>query len=214
MRLDEMSFREMIDELPLLPLSKRLSLIVGLWLVFLVLAYFLLWKNSLTMSAQLDGNIRESLARLDSQSQLLLDRPAIQAELNQLEAQLPLLKQSLPSERELASLLERINDLILNHGLKLVEFTPKEGLDREVMRVVPVKVNVRGSGEAIARLPNYIAALSRQVSLREFEMTYSSTDGGWQMTGELNAFAQLPLNASQPITQEFVTTQDEEPEKP
>ncbi|MEK9816179.1 MAG: type 4a pilus biogenesis protein PilO [Limnobacter sp.] len=194
MRLDEMSFRDLVDELPLLPFSKRLLLIAVLWLVFLVLGYVLFWKDSLTISTQLETNIQESLGRLDAQSQLLLDRPVIEAELAELEAQLPLLKMALPSERELASLLARINDVILDHELKLSEFTPKEPLNREVMRVVPVTVSVRGDGDAISRLPNHIAALSRQVSLKEFDMAYLPDEGGWQMTGELNAFAQLPTN--------------------
>jgi len=152
MRLDEMSFRDLVDELPLLPFSKRLLLIAVLWLVFLVLGYVLFWKDSLTISTQLETNIQESLGRLDAQSQLLLDRPVIEAELAELEAQLPLLKMALPSERELASLLARINDVILDHELKLSEFTPKEPLNREVMRVVPVTVSVRGDGDAISRL--------------------------------------------------------------
>lgn len=197
MRLDEMSFRNLADELPLLPWSKRLLLMGGLWLVFLVLGFFLFWKDSLAISTQLEVNIQESLARLDTQSQLLLDRPAIEAELAQLEVQLPLLKMALPSERELASLLERINQVILDHELRLAEFTPKEPLNREVMRVVPVTVSVRGNGDSISRLPNYIAALSRQVSLKEFDMAYLPDEGAWQMTGELNAFAQLPPNAPQ-----------------
>ncbi|EDM83755.1 type 4a pilus biogenesis protein PilO [Limnobacter sp. MED105] len=197
MRLDEMNFRDLAEELPLLPFSKRLLLIAGLWLVFLILGFLLFWRDSLTISTQLETNIQESLARLDTQSRLLLDRPAIEADLAELEVQLPLLKMALPSERELASLLGRINDLILDYELKLAEFTPKEPLNREVMRVVPVTISVRGDGDAIARLPNYIAALSRQVSLKEFDMAYLPDDGGWQMTGELNAFAQLPLNATQ-----------------
>jgi type IV pilus assembly protein PilO len=197
MRLDEMSFRDLADELPLLTVSQRLLLIAGLWVVFLMLGFFLFWKDSLTMSTQLDVNIQESLARLDTQSKLLLDRPVIEAELAQLEVQLPLLKMALPTERELASLLGRINDLILDNEIKLAEFTPKEPLNLEVMRVVPVKVSLRGSGDSISRLPNHIAALSRQVSLKEFDMAYLTEDRGWQMNGELNAFAQLPSDAQQ-----------------
>jgi type IV pilus assembly protein PilO len=197
MRLDEMSFRDLAGELPLLTVSQRLLLVAGFWAVFLVLGFFLFWKDSLTMSTQLDVNIQESLARLDTQSKLLLDRPVIEAELAQLEVQLPLLKMALPTERELASLLGRINDLILDNEIKLAEFTPKEPLNLEVMRVVPVKVSLRGSGDSISRLPNYIAALSRQVSLKEFDMAYSTEQRGWQMNGELNAFAQLPSDAKQ-----------------
>lgn len=207
MRLDEMSLREVADELFLLPVSKRLLLIGGLWVVLMVLGFFLFWKDSLTTSTQLEASTQESLARLDTQSRLLLDRAAIEAELARLEVQLPLLKMALPSERELASLLKRINDLILDHELKLAEFTPKEPLNREVMRVVPVTVSVRGDGSSIARLPNYIAALSRQVSLKEFDMAYSPDEGGWQMTGELHAFAQLRPDAPQLTSDKAETTE-------
>lgn len=214
MRLDEMSLRDLIEELLLLPFPKRLLLIAGIWLLVLVLGFILVWKNSLDTSTQLEVSIQESLARLDTQSQLLLDQPVIEAELAQLEVQLPLLKMALPSERELASLLERINDVILDHELKLAEFTPKASLNREVMRVVPVKVSVRGSGEAISRLPNYIAALSRQVSLSEFDMAYLPDGDGWQMTGELNAFAQLPKNAPTVVADEPAADQNVESQNP
>lgn len=197
MRLNEMNLRDLLDELPLLSYPKKLGLIAGIWLLFLMSGFFLFWKDSLSNSAQLENDIQASLARLDMQSQLLLDRPAIEAELARLEVQVPLLKMALPSERELAALLERVNDLFLDQELKLVEFTPLASLNREVMRVVPVKVSVRGDGDSISRLPNYIAALSRQVSLKEFDMAYLPEEKAWQMTGELNAFAQLPAHVPQ-----------------
>lgn len=196
MRLDDLNLRDLVDELPYLPFPKRVLLVAGIWLVFFVLSFFLYWKNHLDTSTQLEMSIQESLARLNAQSQLLLDQPAIEEELAQLEVQLPLLKKALPSERELASLLGRINDVILNNDLQLAEFTPMAPINQEVMRVVPVKVSVRGQSESIARLPNYVAALTRQVSLKEFEMVYVSEDARWQLTGELNAFAQLPTNLS------------------
>lgn len=214
MRLDEMSVQELGEELMLLTFSKRLLLIAGVWLVFLLLFFLLVWKNSLNTSQQLEIGIQESLARLDTQSQLLLDQAGIEAELAQLEAQLPLLKTALPSERELASLLARINQLILDHGLILAEFTPQASVNQEVMRVVPVKVSLRGDGEEISRLPNYIAALSRQVKLREFDMAYLPDGGGWQMNGELNAYAQLPANAPKIITDEPLAAQAGESQNP
>ena len=44
-------------------------------LLVLVLGFILVWKNSLDTSTQLEVSIQESLARLDTQSQLLLDQP-------------------------------------------------------------------------------------------------------------------------------------------
>lgn len=217
MRLDEMNFRDLADQLPRLSFPQRMLLIAGFWVVFLVLGFFLFWKSHLDTSTQLETNIQDSLTRLNAQSQLLLDQPAIEAELAQLEVQLPLLKMALPSERELASLLGRINSVILDNDMQLAEFTPMPPINQEVMRVVPVKVSVRGASEAIARLPNYVAALSRQVSLKEFEMLYLIEGASWQLTGEINAFAQLPLNlppVTTPTTPETIAQAPEEKQTP
>jgi type IV pilus assembly protein PilO len=194
MRLDELSLETLKEELPLMRVSTRIATIVLAWLVLGVLGFFVFWSSSLDRSMQLETDIQESLARLHSQSALLLEAPKVEAELAVLEAQLPVLKTALPSERELASLLARINEMILDQGLRLAEFTPQPPLNKEVMRVVPVKVSVRGEGKAISSLPNHIASLSRQVSLKEFEMVVEPTSGVWQIVGELNAYAQLPAN--------------------
>lgn len=191
MRLDELSFESLREELPLMGIAARIAVVLASWMVLGILSFFLFWRDSLDMNVQLESNIQQSLSRLQSQTQLLLEAPAVATELAALEAQLPVLKRALPTDRELASLLGRINEMILNQELKLSEFTPQPALNKEVMRVVPVKVSVRGQGDAISKLPNYIAGLSRQVSLKEFEMQVQPQSGDWQMTGELNAFAQL-----------------------
>ena len=198
MRLDELNFDALMEDLPLLTVQKRLGLIFGAWVVLGFVSFFAFWNSALDLSSKLEGDIQQSLSRLESKSQLLLEAPEIDANLALLEAQLPVLKMALPTERELASLLGRINELILKHELNLTEFTPEAPIIGEVMRVVPVKVSVRGHGEAVSSLPNYIAALSRQVRLKDFEMSVLTDSGDWQMTGQLNAFAQLPPNRSKP----------------
>lgn len=197
MNLNELSLKELATELPLLSFPKRLLVIAAVWLTLLMIGYFLFWKHDLETSQRLEMSIQESLGRLNLQSQLLLEAPTIEAQLAQLELQLPLLKMALPTERELASLLERINELILDQKLKLIDFTPGEPINQEVMRIVPVKVSVHGEGDAISRLPNQIASLSRQVSLKEFEMALVPESRTWKMTGALNAYAQLPTMTPQ-----------------
>ena len=195
MRLDEWDFRTFVEDLPLLGVLNRILLVLGVWVVLGIVCFLLFWKHSLDANSRLEMEIQGSLTRLDAQSLLLLEAPAIEAKLVQMEAQLPALTVALPTERELASLLGRINEVILDQELSLSEFTPQKSVDQEVMRVVPVKVRVRGQGGAIAKLPNQIASLSRQVSLKEFEMSVLPDSGDWQMNGELNAFVQLSANA-------------------
>jgi len=197
MRLDEINLNEWIQDLPNWKVRRRMAVIGACWLVFGVGFFFLFWQQSLESNVRLDSDIRGALTRLNAQSQMLVERPAIESELAALEAQLPVLKQALPSERELASLLERINGMILDHGLWLSEFKPEAAVNQEVMRVVPVMLNVRGQGATVAQLPNYIASLTRQVRLKNFEMSVMPDNSGWQLNGLLNAFAQLPASVPQ-----------------
>ena len=197
MRLDEINLNELIQDLPNWQLSRRLLVIAVCWVVFGVGFFFLFWQQSLDSNARLDEDIRSALTRLNTQSHMLVERPAIEAQLTVLEAQLPVLKMALPSERELASLLERINAMILDHGLRLSRFKPETPENQEVMRVVPVLLSVRGEGATVAQLPNYIASLTRQVRLKNFEMQVMPDNAGWQLNGQLNAFAQLPVSKPQ-----------------
>jgi len=197
MRLNEINANELLQDLPNWRLPQRILVILVSWLVFGVSFFFLFWQQSLESNARMDADIRSALARLNTQSQMLVERPAIEAELTVLEAQLPMLKKALPSERELASLLERINAMILDHGLHLSQFKPDAPENLEVMRVVPVELRVQGEGVKVAQLPNYIASLTRQVRLKNFEMLVMPDNSGWQLNGQLNAFAQLRVSKPQ-----------------
>jgi type IV pilus assembly protein PilO len=190
MSLDEWSLDEATDQLVQLGVAKRMLLVVALWMVLATGAFFVVWQDDLEQARQAETEIQTSLDKLKAESQLLLEQPAIELELAELELLLPELKKTLPSERELASLLGRINEMILDNSLRLAEFTPQKHQDLEVMRRVPVKLTVRGEGASIAKLPNHIASLSRQVTMKEFEMSLIPESGVWQLSGELNAFAQ------------------------
>ncbi len=190
MSLDNGSVNEAVDHLLELGVAKRILLILAIWLALAIGAFLLFWQDDLEQARQAETEIQTSLTQLKAQSQLLLEQPAIELELAELELLLPELKKTLPSERELASLLGRINEMILENTLRLAEFTPQQHQDLEVMRRVPIKLTVRGEGASIAKLPNHIASLSRQVTMKEFEMSLIPESGVWQLSGELNAFAQ------------------------
>jgi type IV pilus assembly protein PilO len=190
MSLDNWSVNEAVDHLLELGVAKRILLMLAIWLALAIGAFLLFWQDDLEQARQAETEIQTSLTQLKAQSQLLLEQPATELELAELELLLPELKKTLPSERELASLLGRINEMILENTLRLAEFTPQQHQDLEVMRRVPIKLTVRGEGASIAKLPNHIASLSRQVTMKEFEMSLIPESGVWQLSGELNAFAQ------------------------
>ncbi len=171
---------------------------LGVFVVIGLLAYVLVWREQLNQAQAMDEQINQLISDLDNETLLLLKSQKLRAELNLLEQQLPALKTALPTEAQVAVLLGRVNILLESSGLQLVEFSPQPVVDEEVMRVIPVKLVVRGNGMAIAKVPNQVVALSRQVGFEAFDMTIEE-DGAandWQLNAILRAYSQLPSGIS------------------
>lgn len=176
------------------------KIVVGLcvWLVVGLLAYVLVWREQLNQAQALDEQIEQLVSELDKETLLLLKSQKLHSELALLEQQLPALKKALPTQAQVAILLARVNALLENSGLQLVEFSPQAVVDEEVMRVIPVKLVVRGTGAAIAKVPNQVLGLSRQVGFESFDMAVQKDDAAnvWQLSATIKAYSQLPAGAS------------------
>lgn len=195
LQLNELDAETLLQQAHLLTWKQRLSMVAIFWLLFVVAGYFIWWRDDLSRAEQQNSDITEALSRLNAKSSLLLEQPKLEVDLAKLRAQLPVLKQSLPSDRELAALLDRINRVIQSNRMGLSEFVPEESQNQEVMRVVPVKLSVTGKGRDVALLPNHVARLTRQATLKDFEVVLSDNSGEWELHGQLLAYAQLPANA-------------------
>jgi Tfp pilus assembly protein PilO len=106
---------------------------------------------------------------------------------------LPELQKSLPTERQVADLLSRINMVIQSENTLLQEFVPQPSIPLEVMQVVPVRVVAYGIGESLAQFSNRLAKLSRQVNLKNFEIVALDNSEQWRLTGTIQAYTQLSL---------------------
>jgi Tfp pilus assembly protein PilO len=124
---------------------------------------------------------------------LLLRQPELEKQLATLRYQLPQLQKSLPTERQVADLLSRINMVIQSENTLLQEFVPQPSIPLEVMQVVPVRVVAYGIGESLAQFPNRLAKLSRQVNLKNFEIVALDNNERWRLTGTIQAYTQLSL---------------------
>lgn len=198
LQINELDAETLLSHAHLLTWKQRFSIVAIFWILFGVMGYFMWWRDDLAQAEQQNLEITDALSRLNSQSSLLLEQPKLEVDLAKLRAQLPVLKQSLPSDRELATLLDRINKVIQSNRMGLSEFVPEESQYQEVMRVVPVKLSVTGKGRDVSLLPNHVARLTRQATLKDFEVVLSETTGEWELHGQLLAYAQLPANAPQP----------------
>ncbi|MCQ8895310.1 type 4a pilus biogenesis protein PilO [Limnobacter humi] len=167
-------------------------------LVLLVLLYVALWRGQLEQSALNQQAIADLVSQLEKQSALLVEQPTIEDELAKLRVEIPALQKSLPDDKELTIFLSRLNATVQGSELKLAEFEPTEAKNLDVMRVVPVKVGVSGSGRAMSRFPNLVASMTRQANLDSFELQWRSTEKSWVLSGVLNAYAQLVPTQDKP----------------
>ena len=181
LQLNELDYKNLGRQLPLLTWQQRLGLVLVAWLVVALLGYAVWWRGQLEQAEQQHAQVAESMGRLLKKSSLLLEQPAVEIDLAKLRSQLPILQQALPTDRELADLLDRIHQVIRVNGMGLAEFVPAESSNQEVMRVVPVALAVSGEGRDVSRLPNHVAQLTRQATLKNFDVTLSDKGGGWKL---------------------------------
>ena len=198
LQLDELDWKNLGKQLHLLSWQQRTGIVAAAWVVVVSLAYAVWWRDQLEQVEQQHVQVADSMSRLLQKSNLLLEQPSIEIELAKLRSQLPVLQQALPSDRELADLLDRIHRVIQNNGMGLTEFVPAEPTNQEVMRVVPVNLAVSGEGRDVSRLPNHVAQLTRQATLKDFDVNLSEKGGVWRLQGTLQAYAQLPANTNPP----------------
>ncbi|WP_370262835.1 type 4a pilus biogenesis protein PilO [Limnobacter sp.] len=202
LQLDEFDLKNLWGRLHTVQLRHKVAIGLAIWALVLLGFFMLSWRGLIMQMHTNHAEIADRHQRLDAQSALLVNRVAIQQELLALEARLPALQRALPTDREMASLLDKINQMLRKQSLVLNDFTPKSMQDQEVMRLLPVTLSADGRGPDMARVPLNLARLSRQVRLANFEMVEQPNTGQWRLTGELHAFAQLGPVATKPASQE------------
>lgn len=120
-----------------------------------------------------------------------------------LELQLAVLKEQLPPESEVASLLKQVSDLGIKTGLDFRLWKPSDrrpgssGLYTEI----PVDVEVAGGYHAVAAFFDRIGKLPRIVNVSGLKMTSPKTDKGRlmiQTTFRATAFASVDAVAQPP----------------
>jgi len=122
----------------------------------------------------------------------------------ELAHQLAVLKEQLPPESEVASLLKQVSDLGIKTGLDFKLWKPSErrpgasGLYTEI----PVDVEVAGGYHAVAAFFDRIGKLPRIVNVSGLKMTSPKTDKGRlmiQTTFRATAFAAMDAAAQPPV---------------
>ena len=169
--------------------------VVALFFVFIAKPKIDAIKTLEQQIAQLNNDIQINQAKARRLDELKRENA-------ELAHQLAVLKEQLPPESEIASLLKQVSDLGIKTGLDFKLWRPSErrpgasGLYTEI----PVDVEVAGGYHAVAAFFDRIGKLPRIVNVSSLKMTNPKTDKGRlmiQTTFRATAFAAMDA-ATQP----------------
>jgi len=106
--------------------------------------------------------------------------PQLKLENEKLIKRLEDLKQQLPEEKEITSLLKQVSDLCIRAGLKVSLWKPeaKKTHPSGIVYEIPVKVELGGSYHSLGSFFSSLTKLNRIVNINDFRLTDPKPDKG------------------------------------
>jgi type IV pilus assembly protein PilO len=155
-----------------------LSLLPAVIIVTAVIFLFILPKNKEIKSLEIkiaaqENEIAKDQAKAAKLPQLTLENETLQKRLTEL-------KQQLPEEKEVSSLLKQVSDLCISAGLKVSLWKPegKRTHPSGIVYEIPVKVELTGSYHNLGHFFSSLTKLNRIVNISEFRLGNAKPDRG------------------------------------
>jgi type IV pilus assembly protein PilO len=158
---------------PLLDLPRWQRVVLGVvgLTAFTAAAYFLglagLESRVITLQMQRDSQ-RQELARLRA---IAADLTRFQREAVEVERQLELAKEKLPSEREMPVFYRTLSDAAVQAGLAVTLFQPQSSRVRDFYSEIPISLVAEGGYHDVGDFVGRVAALSRTTTIGELKLT-------------------------------------------
>jgi type IV pilus assembly protein PilO len=143
--------------------------VVGLGII-IGAAYFLMLSPLQIQVGQLRAQ-NESLQRELVQSRAIaaeIDR--YRREVVELEVKINVLKDKLPTEREMPAFYRSMSDAGIQAGLGVSLFQPRDGVTKDYVVEIPITVNAEGSYHQLGEFLERVARLPRVASLRDMKL--------------------------------------------
>lgn len=158
---------------PIVTAPRRQQALFGLMVLVAIIAgaYYAVLSPLQTSVSALEQR-RASLERELLQSRLAAaDLARTRREMAELERRLGVMKERLPSEKEMPPLFRALTDAAFQSGLAVTLFQPREGRVRDFFVEVPIAVSAQGGYHQLGEFLEQVAALPRVVNLTELKAT-------------------------------------------
>ncbi len=149
--------------------------------------------QSLNSLVKQEESLREKFAY---KQRIVNDRPIYQAQIQQLDRRVQKILQILPSQIEVAGLLDEISKIGMTNGLKFQLIKPRDIQQHEFYTELPIDISVDGNYHQFAQFISDVAALNQIVTLDDFVIRRADDQNAKSQTGsqiDSSNQAQIPL---------------------
>jgi type IV pilus assembly protein PilO len=155
-----------------------LSLMPAIIIVIAAIFFFILPKHKEIKSIEIKISAQENEIAKDQAKAAKL--PQLTLENEKLQKRLTELKQQLPEEKEVSSLLKQVSDLCIRAGLKVSLWKPeaKRTHPSGIVYEIPVKVELSGSYHNLGYFFSSLTKLNRIVNISEFRLGNAKPEKG------------------------------------
>jgi type IV pilus assembly protein PilO len=156
----------------ILSLAPAVLIVIGVVFFLILPKHKEITALEIKIAAQ-ENEIAKNQAKAAKLSQLKLENEKLIKRLEDL-------KQQLPEEKEITSLLKQVSDLCIRAGLKVSLWKPeaKKTHSSGIVYEIPVNVELRGSYHSLGSFFSSLTKLNRIVNINDFKLTDPKPDKG------------------------------------
>ena len=183
------------------PRSLKAVCFAGLAIVVLAAGYLLFLADSRYELAAAEREQERLQTQAQSKTQLVEQRPRAEEQRRQAVAALTALLRRLPADTEVPGLIEDISKAAVANGLTIDSLTLGEEKPADLYLELPIALAVSGQYHQFGEFAADIAALSRLVTLHDFDikahsdresLTMTITAKTYRYTGDAPASGEVP----------------------
>lgn len=186
---------------PIVNAPKPQKIVLGLLGLAVIGAasYLLLISPLETRVAQIRTQEASLERELVQNRAIVADLARYRREVLELEARVKVLKERLPTERELPPLYRAVSDAATQSRLGVSLFQPREAQVKDYYAEIPIVVNAEGSYHRFGEFFERVARLSRVVTVRDMKLQ-TGTRPGYTVRAELTlaTYQYRPVGSPKP----------------
>jgi type IV pilus assembly protein PilO len=142
-----------------------------MWILMAGGYYFLFYGDQENQYNRLVREFSEIRKQRDTFQTIQFNIGRWQAEIARLDGELDKATTQLPTDKELPSLLQRIDDLARKSGLEIARFTPQKDKPMGFYAEVPIRVEVKGTFYELMIFLNQVSNLDRIVTIDSVDLS-------------------------------------------